>query len=171
MDGEVDGSEAPVIIDRVIKEQDARAHWDTYHLISDAFRNDYLLSRDVVAKVGCRLAEEPTVLAPRARSNFVTRVKRHVLSAAASVAAVAVVGWLAFAYNPLTSETAPRNVASVVPPAAVGSSGSATMQPVALDGNVRAYLFAHQEYSPTTQIQGVAPYVRTVSEVPANESR
>jgi sigma-E factor negative regulatory protein RseA len=29
---------------------------------------------------------------------------------------------------------------------------------------VNEYLMAHQEYSPSTAFQGVAPYVRTVSE-------
>jgi sigma-E factor negative regulatory protein RseA len=171
VDGEVEG-DVDVVIDRVIKDQEARSCWSTYHLISDAFRNEYLLSRDFVSEVGLRLAQEPTILAPRARRNVISRMRTHALSAAASVAAVAIVGWLAFGTNPLTSDPAAVTIASL--PQQASSGGSAvgpTLQPVALDGNVRAYLFAHQEYSPATQMQGVAPYVRTVSEAPNNGSR
>lgn len=172
MDGEVEGADVEVVIERVIKEQEARSCWSTYHLISDAFRNEYLLSRDIVPKVGLRLAQEPTILAPRARRDVISRMRTHAFSAAASVAAVAIVGWLAFGNNPLAPEPAAVTVASLPPQASSsGSAAGLTLQPVALDGNVKAYLFAHQEYSPATQMQGVAPYVRTVSEVPNSGSR
>lgn len=171
MDGEVEGPDADLAIDRVTKDQKARQSWDAYHLISDAFRNEYLLSHDFVARVGARLADEPTILAPRARRDLVSRVRAHALSVAASVAAVAIVGWLAFGHNPLAPEPAGMNVAMLAQPGAGGSQAEAMLKPVALDGNVRAYLFAHQEYSPATQIQGLAPYVRTVSEVSNDGSR
>jgi sigma-E factor negative regulatory protein RseA len=171
MDGEVQGAEVDLIIDRLIKDQEARQSWDTYHLISDAFRNEYLLSRDVVAKVGVRLVDEPTILAPRARRDLVSRIRTHSLSAAASVAAVAIVGWLAFGHNPLTSSDPPALTVVSQQAPVVSPAGTAVPQPVALDGQVRAYLFAHQEYSPATQIQGVAPYVRTVSEEANDGSR
>lgn len=171
MDGEVEGSDADLVIDRVIKDQEARQNWEAYHLISDAFRNEYLLSRDFVSRVGVRLVDEPTILAPRARRNLVSRIRAHALSAAASVAAVAIVGWLAFGHNPLAPDPSAVNLASLSQPAQGGSQAGAMLQPVAVDGHVRDYLFAHQEYSPATQIQGVAPYVRTVSEVSNDGSR
>jgi hypothetical protein len=62
------------------------------------------------------------------------------------------------------------SVASLPQQAQGGSQAGVMLQPVALDG-MRAYLFAHQEYSPVTQIQGVAPYVRSVSEVSNDGSR
>jgi sigma-E factor negative regulatory protein RseA len=170
MDGEVEGSDVDLVIDRVIKEQDARQRWETYCLISDAFRNEYLLSRDFVTRVGERLAEEPTILAPRARRGLVSHVRAHALSVAASVAAVAIVGWLAFGHNPLAPDSSTISVASLSPAPGTAQTG-ALLQPAGLDGSVRAYLFAHQEYSPATQIQGVAPYVRTVSEVSNAGSR
>jgi sigma-E factor negative regulatory protein RseA len=170
MDGEVEGADADLVIDRMMKDPEARARWETYHLISDAFRNEYLLSRDFVFRVGVRLAQEPTILAPRARRDLVARIRTHALSAAASVAAVAVVGWLAFGNNPLAPQSSPLSVAWL-PQQAPSSGTGGSLQPVALDGHVRAYLFAHQEYSPATQIQGVAPYVRTVSEVSNDGSK
>lgn len=168
MDGELDGSEAGRAIDRVLKDADARLRWDTYHLIGDAFRNEYLLSRSLAASVGVRLAAEPTVLAPKPRRNVVSRLRKYALSATASAAAVAVVGWLALYENPITSNYASLGVARLQ---YGDGAASPAARPVALDGSVRAYLFAHQEYSPATQIQGVAPYVRTVTEVPTADSR
>ena len=172
MDGEVDASSANLAIDRVIKDEAARSRWDTYHLISDAFRNEYLLSRDFTGKVSERLAGEPTVLAPRPRrSGPLDRIRAHALSAAASVAAVATVGWLAFGYNPMAPEPASMSMASPPQQVAGAPQPVAMAKPAAAAGDVRAYLFAHQEYSPATQIQGVAPYVRTVSEVSSDGSR
>jgi len=166
MDGELDRSEAGGIIDRVLREDEAREHWAIYHLISDAFRCEYLLSRDLRPALVQRLAAEPTVLAPRAPS-VISRFGKYALSAAASVAAIVAVGWLALAPNSLTTDSISPGVATV----SQRGSAAPAMRPAALDGSVRAYLFAHQEYSPTTQIQGVAPYVRTVAEVPNTDSR
>jgi sigma-E factor negative regulatory protein RseA len=170
MDGEMEGGDADFVIDRVIKNEEARTHWDTYHLISDAFRNEYLLSRDFVANVAVRLAAEPTILAPRPRRDFLSRVRTHALSVAASIAAVATVGWLALGNSPFSSEPSSVSIATA-PQQAQTAVTAGALRPVALDGSMRAYLFAHQEYSPTTQIQGVAPYVRTVSEVSNDGSR
>jgi len=170
MDGEIEGGDADFVIDRVIKNEEARTSWDTYHLISDAFRNEYLLSRNFAASVAARLATEPTILAPRPRRDFLSRLRTHALSAAASLAAVAIVGWLALGNNPFSPEPSSVSIATAPqPPQTTVTAGA--LRPVALDGSVRAYLFAHQEYSPTTQIQGVAPYVRTVSEVSNDGSR
>jgi sigma-E factor negative regulatory protein RseA len=46
-------------------------------------------------------------------------------------------------------------------------------QPVsaANQARVNEYLMAHQEYSPSTTLQGVAPYVRTVSAVHEQSTR
>ncbi len=167
MDGEVEAADTDRAMDRVIKDEEARHKWETYHLISDAFRDQYLLSGDFVAKVSARLADEPTVLAPaRRRRGPIERIRAHALSVAASVAAVAVVGWLAFGHNPMAPDTAPVSFVSLPQPEG--------MKAVALGGgerDVRPYLFAHQEYSPATQIQGVAPYVRTVAEVARDGSK
>jgi hypothetical protein len=76
---------------------------------------------------------------------------------AASVAAVALVGWLAFA--PQQSPVAP--VAQQQAPAAVAKTKPAL---VPLPSGANDYLLAHQAYSPRVSLQGMAPYVRTVSE-------
>lgn len=172
MDGELYGQEAESALAELSREAQARADWERYHLISDALRSEYLLSGKVAEQVARRLAEEPTVLAPRRRAFLPPQFRKHALSLAASVSAIAVVGWLAFANNPLAPEGGTARLASNVPERPLApSSAAAGPQLAAMDGSVRAYLLAHQEYSPTTEIQGVAPYVRTVVESRADGIR
>ena len=71
-------------------------------------------------------------------------------AAAATVAAVMVVGWVA------VSTLGSQPVAMAKAREAIGvRSAQLTASPVSPD-----YLMAHQEYSPTTQIQGLGPYLR-----------
>jgi sigma-E factor negative regulatory protein RseA len=100
------------------------------------------------ARFAARLAAEPTVLAPVSRQNH--RLP-FAWAVAATVAAVMVVGWVA------VSTLDPQPTALAREAIAVRSAQGGP-QPVSPD-----YLLAHQEYSPTTQIQGVGPYLRSVS--------
>lgn len=161
MDGELEGHDASVPLSALAEDREAREAWRTYHLISDALRDSRLLSPDFTDRVAARLAEEPTVLAPGAGGAPV-RGRWFVLSAAAaSVAAVALVGWLALgppskevpAPAPLAKAPAPR------PAVAVRKEPARVPPPVATDD----YLLAHQGFSPRNSLQGMAPYVRTVS--------
>ncbi|MCF8192464.1 MAG: sigma-E factor negative regulatory protein [Burkholderiales bacterium] len=90
MDGELDGLQADLLLRRM-NDGDARASWEAYHLIGDVLRGD--LGCQVSGRVSARLAAEPTVLAPRPLAGVQTRGLG--MSIAASVAAVAVVGYLA----------------------------------------------------------------------------
>ena len=66
MDGELDDKSAAEVIQALGKDVDAVRTWRTYQLISDAMRESRLLSADFTARFSERLAQEPTVLAPRA---------------------------------------------------------------------------------------------------------
>ncbi len=90
MDGELDGLQAELLLRR-LGDADARATWATWHLIGDALRGDH--GCDVAARVSARLADEPTVLAPRPIAGVQARSLG--MSIAASVAAVMVVGYVA----------------------------------------------------------------------------
>jgi predicted acyltransferase len=112
-----------------------------------------LLSAGFAARVSASLAAEPTVLAPRSRPILEQR-RWQILSAAASIAAVGFVAMTFFSQEP----------AAPAPQLASGAAGQqAETAQVAPPDAANDYLLAHQGYSPRNSLQGVAPYVRTVS--------
>lgn len=155
MDGELDDKSAAEALQALGSDREAVRTWRTYQLISDAMRENRLLSADFAARLAGRLAAEPTVFAPRAlREQSRTW---FALSAAASLAGVALVGWMALAPKP---QTIPAPTPAPV----------AQMQPerkpniVPLPTTANDYLLAHQGFSPRISLQGMAPYARTVAE-------
>ena len=154
MDGELDDRAAGEVIQAMGRDGEVRAAWRTYHLIGDALRDGRLLSTDFTERVARQLAAEPTVLAPRR----LQPQPRTWYALAASVAAVALVGWLAFAPQP--SPVAP--MAQQAP--AIAQVAPAKPVLVPLPSGASDYLLAHQAFSPRVSFQGMAPYVRTVSE-------
>jgi sigma-E factor negative regulatory protein RseA len=152
MDGELDDRAAAQVIDALGRDEEALDTWRTYHLIGDALRDSRLLPAGFTARVARQLAAEPTVLAPRRLQSQ----PRTWYALAASAAGFALVGWLAFA----PQQTAVAPIAQQPPPA----SAQAKPDIVPLPSGADDYLLAHQAYSPRVSLQGMAPYVRTVSE-------
>ena len=154
MDGELDDKAATQVINALGRDREALEAWRTYHLISDALRESRLLSEGFTSRVASQLDQEPTVLAPQR----LQREPRPWYALAASIAAVALVGWLGFA----PQETAVAPVAQ----APVASKPVAEIKPalVPLPSGTNDYLLAHQGFSPRVSLQGMLPYVRTVSE-------
>ncbi len=153
MDGELDDRTAGELIDLLGRDEAALDAWRAYHLIGDTLRDGRLLSAGFTARVARQLAAEPTVLAPRRLQSQ----PRTWYALAASGAAVALVGWLAFA-----PQQAPQQapVAAAVQPQP--QQPAPTIVP--LPSGTHDYLLAHQGFSPRVSLQGMAPYVRTVSE-------
>jgi sigma-E factor negative regulatory protein RseA len=153
MDGELEAREAQRQLARIKQDQELAHCWSTFHLIGDALRGERPLSREISSRVATQLANEPTVLAPR--SFTPKRAATYAVSVAASVSAIALVVWIAF-NNPL----APTEIAKAPP-----ALPSAPVELVNLpsEGQMNEYLMAHQEFSPSTEIQGLAPYIRSVS--------
>jgi sigma-E factor negative regulatory protein RseA len=151
MDGELGDQQLRQLPQQLKRDAGLRGNWDCYHLIGDALRG--VQGPDLCAKICARLDAEPTVLAPQRRSTA-EKLRWIALSAAASIAAVAFVGWMALSGVQQDSvQIAAMPAAEVIKQAAVPAGE------VAND-----YLLAHQRYSPSNAMQGVAPYVRTVSE-------
>jgi hypothetical protein len=100
------------------------------------------------------------VLLPARRSEGAHRLRTWSLSAAAGIAAVAMVAWMA---RPMLS---PEPVQVASQPAAVTTATSPLAADASRASSVENYLLAHQPYSTTSAMQGVAPYVRTVSHEP-----
>src|SRR5689334_20743774 len=91
MDGELDEREAHSIIVRLKDDSELRIRWDDFHLVRDALRGEPVLSSSFSERVSKRLADEPTVLAPRRLLPRTRRAMTYAMSAAASVAAAALV--------------------------------------------------------------------------------
>jgi sigma-E factor negative regulatory protein RseA len=155
MDGELEDHEAAAQVRRLKDDPQLRAAWETYHLVGDAMRGEAGYSSGLVARISDRLAAEPTVLAPRPRMQL-RNIRRVALSAAASIGGVALVAWLALFDNPFTPQ---QNLALNKTPPGAQTQLAATPA----NGAVNDYLLAHQQFSPSTAMQGVASYVRTVS--------
>ncbi len=166
MDGETGQHEARQVILNLRQHAEHYESWNTFHLIGDVMRGDSMLREDFTARLRGRLQQEPAVLAPRFKWHAIAG---PALSAAASLAAVAVILTLVLTDNPLRPQSPPAVVAKsqtarVVPPAA---------QPVSAQnqGRINEYLIAHQEFSTSTVLQDFAPYARTVSATYGNSGR
>ena len=167
MDGEIDESEVTGQVRRMKEDPQLRAAWGTYHLIGDTLRGEKIgLSQDFTGKLGARLAEEPTILAPRSRTPLQASARRFALPVAASLGGVALVAWLAVFNNPFAPQK--ENLA-LNPPVPLGVQTRLAANPAS--GEVNDYLLAHQQFSPSTTMQGVASYVRTVSGQGVEEKR
>jgi sigma-E factor negative regulatory protein RseA len=167
MDGEVDESEATGQVRRMKEDPRFRTAWDTYHLIGDTLRGEKIgLAQDFNAKLSAKLAEEPTILAPRRRAPLQTSARRYALPVAASLGGVALVAWLAVFNNPFAPE---KEKLALKPPVPLAAQTQLAANPAS--GEVNDYLLAHQQFSPSTTIQGVASYVRTVSGQGMEEKR
>ncbi|MDD5329580.1 MAG: sigma-E factor negative regulatory protein [Sulfuricella sp.] len=139
VDGELEQKEAMALLAAAKghERESLRQDWLTYHLIRDTLRQNSPLSADFDARFSERLAQEPTILAPSRSSAPAPRRTLIALSAAASVTAFSVVGWVAFQING-------GNGAGPAAATVVAEAG-----PPAL--NVSSYLIAHQEYSHAAQ--------------------
>jgi sigma-E factor negative regulatory protein RseA len=151
MDGELEWHESAGPLDALKSDDEARDAWGAYHLIGDAMRDTRMLSGGFSARVAARLAEEPIVMAPARLVRRLERPRWQLLSAAASLAAVAMV---TSAWHLLQDGAAPAPQIAQVAPAAAQ---------VAPPESANDYIYAHQGYSPRNSLQGVAPYVRMVS--------
>ena len=92
MDSELSSEQTGSLLPQIKRDAQLRRDWDCYQLIGDALRGVH--GPDLCAAVRARLDAEPTVLAPQRRSKA-EKMRWAALSLAASVAAVAFVGWIA----------------------------------------------------------------------------
>jgi sigma-E factor negative regulatory protein RseA len=159
MDGELDDELLDTALAQ-LKRADGMESWACYHVIGDALRGTGPLAPDFAARFAARLAAEPTVLAPPAARP--RRAASVAWAAAASLAAVAVVGTVAYT----TVDTPPAAMAM----AKAREASTVRAAQVRPQGVPADYLLAHQEYSPAAPIQGVGPQLRAVS-APAPEAQ
>lgn len=148
IDDELVTDRLPAVAAALRDNDELRECWDRYCLIGDALRGGADLAPNLAAKVAAALRNDITVLAPSKRRG--EGLMRRVAALAASLAGIAVVGWVAL---------------SPPPQPAVLQSVARTASPpvIATTERMREYLVAHQAYSPSSRIQGGASYIRTIS--------
>jgi sigma-E factor negative regulatory protein RseA len=154
IDGELEG-DVQAHLGRLRTDSELRTAWDRYHLIGDCLRGH--ASAEIAPRVIARLREEPTVVAPQRKRSAARRIGWYGMYAAASMAAVAVVAWTAF---PSWHEGAQLAANTVATEGASAEDVAVSLPPA----EVEAYLLAHQPYAQVSGMQGVTPYVRSVSE-------
>ncbi|MCC6656718.1 MAG: sigma-E factor negative regulatory protein [Rhodocyclaceae bacterium] len=155
LDDELEQGQANRAIDALRRDRELQQAWNVYHLIGDTLRQSPVLSPDLSTRVLSRLAEEPVIFVP-ARPPRPTPL-RFALPLAASLMGMAAVGWIALTLN------APQQQELAAQQRPQHQQTTSAVQPPA--GALKEYLVAHQAHSPSGGIQGVAPYVRTVSEI------
>jgi sigma-E factor negative regulatory protein RseA len=163
MDGELEGREAEREVASLKGDPELRGAWDEFHLIRDALQSEPLLASSMSGfsrSFSERLAAEPTILAPHPRRSMPTRrFTTYAMSAAASLAAVTLVAWVALSPTSTPEQQArPAPTLPQIEPARELAS-------VPSDGRMSEYLLAHEAVSPSTALQSLAPYIRTVSTV------
>ena len=157
MDGELDRDAAKAALTILKQHKELRDAWFDYHLIGDVMRQTGIVSYNFGKRFKEKLAVEPVIVAPR--RPVMLKVKIAALSVAASLAAVAMVAWVVLQNN---ADKTKENIAAT--PQSNAAAMLASLPRYPLNSNVNEYLLAHQEFSPSTTIQGVAPYIRTVSD-------
>lgn len=156
MDGELCGDEAEVLLGRIKHDPEARQGWLDYHLIGDVLRQPDYIPNDIKASFFERLHIEPTVLAPHAKRS--SRASFIAMSAVASIMAMAFLAWTSVQINsePVMQQAQQRSTS--VRTASLPISGN-----LPANDSINDYLLAHQEFSPGTDVQGAASYIRTVA--------
>jgi sigma-E factor negative regulatory protein RseA len=172
MDGELSADDARRQIGNLKNDPALRARWDDFHLIGDALRGETQLTPQFGEALAKRLAAEPTVLAPRRLRSNIKHVTTYAMSAAASLVAVALVAWVALAPTaPIVPATALVAGPTQAPRPIVPAETPPSIASVSSEGHMNEYLLAHQGFSPSTAIQGLAPYIRSVSTTRQIEGR
>lgn len=171
MDGEMSEFEQEQAWKAVTNDAAAREAWETYHLIGDCLRGEAVTRSCTVSasaeRIFARLAEEPTVLAPRRPSGAVAPRTRVALAMAASVATLGVVGLIA-TRAPGTDPAAARLAKSGSAPEAVQqvTQQVANGAPVP---QVNDYLAMHRQFANPTGIQQ-ASLIREVPRKPVQDN-
>jgi sigma-E factor negative regulatory protein RseA len=167
MDSELDVREMSEPLAALDRDGEAFETWRTYHVISDTLQGRAMLAHDCLRRVVARLAQEPILVGPLPGNVAPpARARWFVPSAlAAGVAAVALVGWMAFApqqnAGPLPAPVARAPQATPAAKRTVVAKEVPARLPMTVA--TRDYLIAHQAFSPRNSLQGMAPYVRSVS--------
>lgn len=161
----------PDVLESLKQDRETRARWTRYHLIRDILsgHTETLPSVNFVDRISAALRDEPTVLRPARRGPG--RILRQVggLAIAATVAAVAV---LTIQQSPLVETTASRPSLAAADNSGqdyhtVSSNATRSSINSEVQSKLSSYLVNHNEYSISSRMQGMLPYMRIVTVTPS----
>jgi sigma-E factor negative regulatory protein RseA len=149
VDDELDAREVQATLDWLKKNPEERALWNDYQLIGDVLRGGDLAHVQLGESISRRLAQEPTVLAPRLARATEEPVSPYArwAAVAAAVSVVALAGWALQRGTPSQAQmaSAPASVPAPVQSAA-GESNAADMERFAV---------LHRQFTPLSGVQTV----------------
>lgn len=153
MDGELAGAEPQETLRALRADSSLRREWGDFHVIGDALRREGGLGVDITSRVMAAIETEPAILVPGPRRRSVG-LSRSLLALAASVAGVAVVGWIALGDAARNDVPRGGGTLAVAPAPTVSAS---------LPPRLQEYLVAHQAHAPSNTPVGATRYIRAVS--------
>lgn len=160
IDGELESHEAPAVFAALRGDGGLRQAWDEYQTIGAALRREERLGAGLTGRVMAGLEHDVTVLAPRPRP--AAAWQRPLMALAASVAGVAVVGWVAFSPQLSPTPAAPGHLARNTATQAAAATTVTSVAPAARR-EMQEYLVAHQAHVSSAQVMGGTQHIRTVS--------
>ena len=173
MDGELNEAETGRLLDQLQRDAGLRMCWTRYHLISDALRSDLTghIKHNVANRVIQVLESEPIHLTPRRLTPHPSRLTPHIfkplagLAVAASIAAVAVLSLQTTAPLQTASPVNLAGLSGAAPVALVSSAAGRSRWSAgrpSVESKLDIYLANHNQYSMSTEMQGMLPYARII---------
>ena len=171
VDGEVSGSEINGAVSALLSDPALRERWSRYHLISDTLRNNRPDKRyhSVADRVRQALEDEPAILVPRRRRVHMPGFMRQAagLAIAASVTAAAILG-VQYMHTGDEGSDGANEVLAKAPETQsyrqIGTTAPVREVSEVYRPSLDPYLVNHNEYSISSGMQGMLPYVRIVSD-------
>lgn len=165
VDGECETWELDFALRRLASDSELKMRWQSYHLISDALRNNLPHHYDPGfadrVKAVITVENSPHALSRSAGSSWRKPVTG--LAVAASVGLLAVTLWSLQPGDRHGAALAPPLAANPVPVYQASSASTSGVETErALQSRLNSYLVNHNEYASMNSVNGVLPYVRMV---------
>lgn len=167
-DGELGDGQLGKALDALRGDASMQTSWSRYHLIRDTLHSN-LESRidpELHQRIAAAIEQEPVLLAPQRRPQRSWLRHAAGLAVAASVTGVAVLGVQQMSPPEQSAPAAtmaevmqPQNIVRIEEPAVAANSPSQGQQD---NQNLAPYLVNHNEYSVSSGMHGMLPYVRIV---------
>jgi negative regulator of sigma E activity len=151
LDGELASKPTRQLLSQMEHRVDIQDNWVCYHLIGDTLRGAQ--EPNLCPRICAQLEAEETVRIPRHRI-WAAKFCRVASVATTSFAALVLVTFVGWKMLPNLQQKSPQIAA--LPATEVNQAA------MPLGEGARGYLFAHQQYSPSQEFQGISAYARTV---------